>query len=235
MSFTFEQLEALSAPFTPQDHEFLRGFIYLTEGAITKRLDSVDPAWTFEILNQSVRDQMVNTVARLTVCGVFRDCVGTEKINSANEAEKSSATDALKRGARLFGIGRYILDAPAWVKAEADVAKWLNGNSPTERPTQRPTQPPPPAQEGGDFMDTPAKAELSFVFVELKQDKKGEGYLVYQAEKDNTVKVNIFKRQRGMFERVGLASADTLPKNFVGTVERTEDGKFWNLINVASF
>ena len=145
---------------------------------------------------------------------------GKATVYSGRETEKAE-TSAIGRALGVLGFGTDdLLD-----DAEDD-------NHLADSPTQRPT---PPPQEGGDFMDTPAKAELSFVFVELKQDKKGEGYLVYQAEKDNTVKVNVFKRQRGMFERVGLASADTLPKNFVGTVERTEDGKFWNLINVASF
>lgn len=147
---------------------------------------------------------------------------GKATVYAGRETEKAE-TSAIGRALGVLGFGTDdLLD-----DAEDD-------NHLADSPTQR-KQAPPPAQEGGDFMDTPARAELSFVFVELKQDKKGEGYLVYQAEKDNTVKVNVFKRQRGMFEKVGLASTDNLPKNFVGTVERTEDGKFWNLTNVASF
>lgn len=36
--------------------------------------------------------------------------------NEANQAEKTATTDALKRCARLFGIGRYILEFPNTVK-----------------------------------------------------------------------------------------------------------------------
>lgn len=86
--------------------------VYTEEGPVTTRLDEVDPNWEFEITNNWADGQSATAYARLTVCGVARDCVGSGKNIKPEEAQKGAATDALKRGARLFGIGRYLLDAP---------------------------------------------------------------------------------------------------------------------------
>lgn len=92
----------------------------------------------------------------LTVKGVSRDAIGmaviqqtnpiavkkwNDKTNKneptgdfytseANEAEKSATTDALKRAARMFGIGRYLLAIPkqnskSTVTTIAQMEKWL--------------------------------------------------------------------------------------------------------------
>lgn len=142
MALSTEDVKALTAPFSFEDHEFTRGFAYITEQAITRRLDSVDPGWQFIVL-ETVRDTTSASVTgRLTVCGVSRDGVGTQSIEyatfkdqtgerkpsldmagnprEAGEVRKGAATDALKRAARLFGIGRYILDAPKLKMASAD-------------------------------------------------------------------------------------------------------------------
>lgn len=117
MTLTHEDVQQLTAQFDASDHEEREGRTYIREGAITRRLDEVDPSWTWELLGQPVyRDGTVTVTGRLTVNGVWRDGVGMENIrtsktgNEVNEAEKSAATDALKRAARLFGIGRYLLD-----------------------------------------------------------------------------------------------------------------------------
>lgn len=127
MALTPENLETLRHPFAPEDHEWLRGFVYLTEEAITNRIDEIDPSWSLEILDSHMRaseiGQQVVTTVRLTIGGVARSGVGMQathyldtkdnKIKEAkSEAEKGAATDALKRAARLFGIGRYLLGAP---------------------------------------------------------------------------------------------------------------------------
>jgi hypothetical protein len=144
MALTQEDTKALCAPFAYEDHEFTRGFVYITEQAITRRLDSVDPSWDFIII-ETVRDATSASVTgRLAVCGVERDGIGTQAIEYSNttdrstgekkplldaagnpreagEARKGAATDALKRAARLFGVGRYLLDAPEEAKFKA----WL--------------------------------------------------------------------------------------------------------------
>lgn len=157
-TLTKEDVTALTKHFHPNEHEFTRGFIYITESAVGNRLDEVDPAWSWEIINEWTRDNQAICAGRLTICGVSRDGVGMQpltivsskdgKVLEGTEPEKSAATDALKRAARLFGIGRYLLDTPGWVKTVADVEKWLphpasNGNHApplTERPTTPPSQ-----------------------------------------------------------------------------------------------
>ena len=88
--------------------------VYTEEAPISERLDEVDPNWTFEITDKVVNGNAAAIYARLTVCGISRDCVGEGSSNNPGDAQKSAATDALKRGARLFGVGRYLQDAPTF-------------------------------------------------------------------------------------------------------------------------
>lgn len=172
MTLTKEDVTALTKHFRPNEHEFRNNYAYITESAVGNRLDEVDPAWSWEIINEWTRDNQAICAGRLTICGVSRDGVGMQpltivsskdgKVLEGTEPEKSAATDALKRAARLFGIGRYLLDTPGWVKTVDDVAKWLkpsNGNH-APPPTERPTV--PPSQNGthgdnGKTIDFPGK------------------------------------------------------------------------------
>lgn len=123
MALTPEQLETFKRPFLYADHEFTRGFVYITEEAITARIEEVDPAWEFNVMTTSRADNQAVCHARLTVCGVTRDGVGMQQVmEKAGEPEKGAATDALKRAARLFGIGRYLLGAP---KEGREFDQWL--------------------------------------------------------------------------------------------------------------
>jgi hypothetical protein len=157
---TQDDLTQLKKPFAASDHEFLNGMAYITEHAITERIETVDPAWAFQVRSISVRDSAgeggkdiytVTVHAALTINGVTRDNVGMASVQKsdlkdetiwnnntrkkeptgkqytieANEAEKSATTDALKRCARLFAIGRYLLTLPSDVKDEASMARWL--------------------------------------------------------------------------------------------------------------
>ena len=127
---TTEDLTTLKRPFARADHEFIRGFVYITEEAITNRLEEVDPAWMFIVLDVTTSGDNAVVRARLGVKDVYRDGVGMQKVNEkAGEAEKGAATDALKRCARLFGVGRYLLGAPAegplfddWLKEQRRTA-----------------------------------------------------------------------------------------------------------------
>jgi hypothetical protein len=111
--------------------------VYTEEGPITERLDSVDPNWEFKILDKWADGNAATVYAQLTVCGVSRDCVGSGTNTKPQEAQKGAATDALKRGARLFGIGRYLLDVTPiytdwlpkkrgqeWVRTRQQEEKW---------------------------------------------------------------------------------------------------------------
>lgn len=148
-TLTVQDLRRLKAPFAASDHEILRGYVYLKEEAITDRIEEVDPAWNWRIQEIITRDsagdkpsQTITVVGELLIKGVARTNTGmatTEQTNprvdketgevvspssEANEAEKSATTDSLKRAARLFGIGRYILSMGK-MNSTDQIAKWL--------------------------------------------------------------------------------------------------------------
>lgn len=145
---THDDVQILNAPFAVDEHEFLRGFTYIREDAIAARLDQVDPAWTFEILQTLERNGTISVIGRLTVKGTSRDNIGMETVktsksgNEANEAEKSAATDAFKRAARHHGVGRYLLKLKG-VGNERDLARALKAfNTPPAPATQQRAQAP---------------------------------------------------------------------------------------------
>ena len=185
---TPEQSAQLKEYFPVKSHEFLQGKTYISEEAITNRLDEVDPSWSFERLDITVRDTQVIATFRLTVCGVSRDGVGMDSIKQgAGEAEKSAATDALKRAARLFGIGRYILEMGKAVTDYQSLERWLiqrqggnvsqmdgnaqqalRGNGPSERTIA------PKPQNGGSSVNgskTDLKATSSVLTSEASNGK----------------------------------------------------------------
>lgn len=149
MAIEKEDLALLAKPLPVEAHEFLNGLVYLTEEPINERLDEVDPAWDFQIISIVTRENAgsggndVGTVTihgRLIVKGTARDGVGMATIqktksgtSEANEAEKSAATDALKRAARMFGIGRYILGMGKTVQNEGQLRAWLQKNYPAQQ------------------------------------------------------------------------------------------------------
>lgn len=144
MTLTHEDLTELKKPFPVHEHEFdYAKNCYITEYAITERLDSIDPAWSLLQTTLENRQELgtegkliVTVALALTVKGVTRTGIGRgivelrkDKKGEANQAEKTGATDALKRAARLFGIGRYLLTLPKNIDNHADLEKWLNGGT----------------------------------------------------------------------------------------------------------
>jgi len=134
---TQSDIAILCKPFETSDHEFNRTYTYVREGAITSRIEQIDPSWSWQVLSVAQRDQQCVVHGRLTISGVNRDGVGQATIEKgsngrdANEAEKSATTDAMKRAARLFGVGRYLLDSDEFVGDKAAkyaaLEKWLAG------------------------------------------------------------------------------------------------------------
>lgn len=161
MAMSIEQLRILRKPFPRKDHEFIRSFVYLTEEAIATRLEEADPSWTFELLNITYNGDQCVATARMTVCGVARDGVGMQKVNEkAGEAEKGAATDALKRCARLFGVGRYLLGAPD----ERQFDNWLANLTPiADRPN-------PNGVSRGNDSATWTQDDMKAFFTEWKKD-----------------------------------------------------------------
>lgn len=155
---TKDDLNILKQPFAASEHEFLKGNAYITEAAITERIEQIDPAWTLEqvsMFNRADSNQVVCTM-RLTIKGVWRDGVGMSQITKlksgdgeANEAEKSAATDAMKRAARLFGIGRYLLSLPDGVRDPVSMKNYLEGKKGNPY-GGKPATTPPPAQNAAN-------------------------------------------------------------------------------------
>lgn len=151
MTLNADDIKRLSALFAAHEHEFLNGKIYIKELPVCDRLDSVDPSWEWRITKvEKTRIQansadandayQVTVYGDLTVKGVTRSGSGTAtfeyglttnaktkvtKTQLYNEAEKSGDTDALKRAARRFGVGRYLLTAGDSVN-ERNLGKWLD-------------------------------------------------------------------------------------------------------------
>lgn len=164
---TSNELAVLKRAFRFDDHEFTRGFVYLTEDSISNRIEEVDPSWSFEVLNLTHEGNNAICHARLTIKGVAREGVGMQQIlEKAGEPAKGAATDALKRCARLFGVGRYLLNAPkegdAFKKWLADeqkksidlttgekVAGTIQPEVPNPTPTPSPAPTPPTTSTAG--------------------------------------------------------------------------------------
>lgn len=152
MALNKDELKLLKEPFSPSEHEFTRGMCYIREWAICDRIEEVDASWDFSVVSIEHRNNQVIVLGRMTIAGVTRENTGMETIGytkdkgdnrdktdtkkvatdltgapvESNEAEKSATTDALKRCARLFGVGRYLLMLDDTVKDERTLKAWLD-------------------------------------------------------------------------------------------------------------
>lgn len=139
MPLTQDDITKLRRPFAPEDHEFFNGYAYVAELAVCMRLEEVDPSYEFRLSsNPEPRTFVAEFVqvwqkATMTIKGVTRENTGMAKVEStkkgdreAGEPEKSSATDSLRRCARLFGVGQYLLNCPGWVQDTETMREWLD-------------------------------------------------------------------------------------------------------------
>lgn len=84
--------------------------LYLQHTDVMDQLEKVDPSWSTEVVNEEGRGDSVFVRMKMTVKGVTRENVGE------GGDPKSGYSDALKRCAMLFGVGRYLYDSPTvWV------------------------------------------------------------------------------------------------------------------------
>jgi hypothetical protein len=141
-----EDVTQLSRPFPLEAHEWRKGrnnkdYVYITESGVVARLNEVDPSWALMVVDRAEREysatktnsqtgekytlttrELAITVS-LVVKDVTRYGVGMAEIAvDAAEADKSAVTDALKRAARLFGVGAYLLNNPP---GKAQFPQWL--------------------------------------------------------------------------------------------------------------
>ena len=116
MTMTEEAARALRAPFDPaQIGKLPRAGIqldYVGHAAVTDRLLSVDPEWTWEpcAVDEFGLPKMrkvgseVELWIRLTVCGVTRIGVGVENEGTRGDIGKKLVSDALRNAAMRFGV-----------------------------------------------------------------------------------------------------------------------------------
>lgn len=83
---------------------------YLQHTDVAARLDSVDPGWACAIMDEKLCGEGFSVRMMITLKGTSREGVGE------GQDPKSAASDALKRTAMLFGVGRYLYDSETvWV------------------------------------------------------------------------------------------------------------------------
>src|SRR3990167_10981429 len=114
---------------------------YLEADPIIDRLDQVlgPDGWSLDI--EAVGDRAA--ICRLTILGVTKAGAGQIAADQKTDQPfKAAATDALKRAAVLFGIGRYLHKVQnEWRKPNAE------GSRPRAPKKAEPPTPPPPAAE----------------------------------------------------------------------------------------
>lgn len=124
---TREDLEKLRAPF-PEDKVCVkvqsfnanktRALLvpYLQHIDVTERIEQVDPLWESQITHAPYWHQEYCSVQmRLTIKGISRENSGE------GQDSKAATSDALKRCAMSFGIGRYLYESEhVWVAYDKD-------------------------------------------------------------------------------------------------------------------
>lgn len=182
MSLTHEDIAQLTQPFPIAAHEFARGFCYVAEEEVTARIEEVDPSWSFEILSikrDGISNQQCIVLARMTINGVIRESTGMQMVEYAGaagnkseretgEAEKGATTDALRRCARLFGVGRYILKMGDAVKNGGQLDAWLKTHYPAKAKPAAPAA-QKPAEKQPEEKKEPDPAPHFSTFPENRQ------------------------------------------------------------------
>lgn len=142
-------LQLLKAPFMPHEHEFdYDNNVYIKEESITERLDMVcgidgwsllmphapirvtDTHWTvtaeLSIFTPSGWVSRANVGEGVTAIPKEIDWEDKRRVLNLNQhTVKKAATDALKRSARSWGIGRYLLQTPKNVRDIQGIEKWF--------------------------------------------------------------------------------------------------------------
>jgi hypothetical protein len=206
MTLTKEDLQILQRPFPAAQHKFKQGRAYISEEAVLNRIEEVDPNWSWERIDVHQRDRQIIAAYRMTIQGNSKVGEGMALIEmtkeytdqktgeikparESNEAEKAAVTDALRRAARLYGIGRYLLNLPKDEKGNPIVNnvtaldKWLNQNY----PQQPPANAPKPIQQATSSIENAPNSTNGY-----ETPKTPETLLIAQPEqKSTTDKINV--------------------------------------------
>lgn len=121
MSLTKQDLETLQRPFDEatigikvqsfsKDKTKAMLVAYVQHTDAYARIEEVDPAWSVKITETQYVGESCFVRVAMTIKGVTRENAGE------GSDPKSATSDAIKRAAMLFGVGRYLYDADTvWV------------------------------------------------------------------------------------------------------------------------
>ncbi|GAA5511988.1 single-stranded DNA-binding protein DdrA [Deinococcus carri] len=131
---------------------------YVDARAVQDRLDAICPdGWSFELeVIQGAANPTVK--GRLTVLGVTREDIGEAGGDGEYATLKAASSDALKRCAVQFGIGRYLYDLPK---------QWVDWNDQKREPV---TTPELPEWARPDHERSPGGAHLVQAMEQLKYE-----------------------------------------------------------------
>ena len=235
---TAQDLEILCMPFPSDDVNFLQGNAYITETEITIRIEAVDPAWSFVITDSGNRDKRAYATGQLTIKGSTRGNVGMGNVvyrkgaagdpyQEANDAEKSAATDCLKRCARLFGVGRYLLELPDNVKDNSSYNRWMNGTGTQARPA--------PAQQTPQPTPNAEPVEDTVIRHVAKHNKDGKTYHVLTTTNHGNISIwsrKLFKEAAWVDDMDWLEIDKTTEYDGIPVLIKP-NGNYWELVEVA--
>lgn len=160
---TAQDLKVLSAPFPKErvgakigslSKDRSRGMLvlYLQHTDVYSRLEEVDPSWSAEVTDERIVSDTCVVRVRMTVKGVSRENAGE------GGDTKSAISDAVKRAAMLFGVGRYLYDSETvWVEYNESKDKFRQWTFDDFERALKPGQQKTPAQSSADEKKPAAK------------------------------------------------------------------------------
>lgn len=116
--------------------------LYLQHTDVYTRLEETDPSWSCQVINEFSQGEIYVARMRMTLKGVSRENAG-----EGNDP-KSAYSDALKRCAMLFGVGRYLYDSETvWVPYNEQSDRFKSFSFDDYNRALRPGQAPTPSAE----------------------------------------------------------------------------------------
>jgi hypothetical protein len=178
MSLTQADIQILSAPFdektigvkvqsTSRDKTKALLVAYLQHTDVYARIEKVDPAWTAEVTAEEWKGEYCFVRVRMTIKGVSRENSGE------GETPKSATSDAFKRAAMLFGVGRYLYDSETvWVPYNDSTDRYKTYTMADYKRGLKPGQDPLPTTEREKQKAAVHSSETSRPTAALKETKK---------------------------------------------------------------
>lgn len=118
---------------------------YLQHTDVYARIEKVDPAWTSEVVQTEKGHESYLVRVKMTIKGVSRDNFGE------GGDLKGATSDAIKRAAMLFGIGRYLYDSETvWIPYTENTDRYKSFTLEDYKKSLRKDQSPLPVRKSND-------------------------------------------------------------------------------------